>query len=440
MGNSLLFLGIIRSGLDWPAPLAPRPTSLSLRGPPLYLKGPPRPGRSGEVLSETFLAILENKVAFATGTLTIDALSWWNAYAQPIGIEQAHRITWTELKRLLTNKYCPRTEIKKMEDEFYNLSVKGNDLKTYVRRFQELAILCPNMVPNNEKLMEVFISELPRCIKGNVNASKPQTLEEAINIAQRLMDQVTKHNLIQETNDHKRKFEDKRNISSKNNYRNNYQNIRNNRMNDSRQQQNRRPKTFRSYAATPTENHGYTGNRPLCQRCTLHHTGPCTIRCRVCNKVKGKQEKDKIRTKPDKNEKRGEAEKSQKQLQSSDFLPSPECDSVLYEDFFEVDALTSTNNEDKVFNPGILIHENLDEVTNQVTPDKNVKKISISNASLIIEDFNPPLYEISFHKEVPELKLYSCFHLKMKKRFSTLRFSLLKEFILLFSWNYLIGP
>nr|GEY95972.1 hypothetical protein [Tanacetum cinerariifolium] len=146
----------------------------------------------------------------------------WNAYAQPIGIEQANRITWTELKMLLTNK-----------------------------RFQELAVLCPNMVPNNEKLMEVFIGGLPKSIEGNVTASKPQTLKEAINIAQRLMDQ----------------------------------NIHNNRMNNSRQQQNRRPETFRSYDATPTENRGYTGNHPLCHRCTLHHTGPCTIRCRVCNKV-----------------------------------------------------------------------------------------------------------------------------------------------------------
>nr|GEZ31022.1 putative reverse transcriptase domain-containing protein [Tanacetum cinerariifolium] len=127
----------------------------------------------------------ENKVAFATGTLTNDALSWWNAYAQPIGIDQANRITWTELKRILTNKYCPRTEIKKMEDEFYNLSVKENDLKTYVKIFQELAILCPNMVPNNKKLMEVFIGGLPRSMEGNVTASKPQTLEEAINITLR---------------------------------------------------------------------------------------------------------------------------------------------------------------------------------------------------------------------------------------------------------------
>ncbi|GJW10647.1 hypothetical protein Tco_1576474 [Tanacetum coccineum] len=35
----------------------------------------------------------EDRVTFATCTLTDDALSWWNAYAQPIGIEQANRIT-----------------------------------------------------------------------------------------------------------------------------------------------------------------------------------------------------------------------------------------------------------------------------------------------------------------------------------------------------------
>ncbi|GKB33729.1 reverse transcriptase domain-containing protein [Tanacetum coccineum] len=103
----------------------------------------------------------ENKVTFAIGTLTDDALSWWNSYVQPIGIDQANQITWTKLKRLLTNKYYPRTKVKKMEDEFYNLVVKGNELKTYIRRFQELAVLCPNMVSNSEKLMEAFIEGLP---------------------------------------------------------------------------------------------------------------------------------------------------------------------------------------------------------------------------------------------------------------------------------------
>nr|GFA63961.1 reverse transcriptase domain-containing protein [Tanacetum cinerariifolium] len=78
--------------------------------------------------------------------------------------------------------------VRKMEEELYNLIVKGNDLKTYVRRFQELAILCPNMVPNTKKLLEASIRGLPQSIEGNVTASKPQTLKEAINTTQRLID------------------------------------------------------------------------------------------------------------------------------------------------------------------------------------------------------------------------------------------------------------
>ncbi|GJV81935.1 reverse transcriptase domain-containing protein [Tanacetum coccineum] len=165
-----------------------------------------------------------------------------------------------------------------MEDEFYNLVVKGNDLKTYVRRFQELAVLSPNMVPNSEKLMEVFIGGLPRSIEGNVTASKPQTLEEAIAITQRLIEQVIKHNHAQEANDHKRKFDDRRNTTDNNNYQDNRNN--NNRNHD-HHQQNKRQETFRTYAAT----NGYTRNRPLCERCTLHHIGPCIVRCQTCNKV-----------------------------------------------------------------------------------------------------------------------------------------------------------
>ncbi|GJV45814.1 reverse transcriptase domain-containing protein [Tanacetum coccineum] len=113
------------------------------------------------------------KVKFAIGTLTEDALSWWNSYAKPIGIEQADKIAWTELKRLLTNKYCPRTEVRKMEDEFYNLVVKGNDLKTYARRFQELAKpLCPNWFQILDNLLEVFIGDCPKD-GGTVTVSKP---------------------------------------------------------------------------------------------------------------------------------------------------------------------------------------------------------------------------------------------------------------------------
>ncbi|GJS35055.1 reverse transcriptase domain-containing protein [Tanacetum coccineum] len=107
---------------------------------------------------------------------------------------------------------------------------------------------------------------------------------------------------------------------------------------------------------------------------------------------------------------------------SSDFLLSPKCDSVLYEDFFEVDALPSTNNKDKVFNPGILIHENLLEVTIRVTPDKNEKKISISNASLFLRILILALNELSFHKEgYPGSETLLRFHSEIRKKFSNPR-------------------
>nr|GFA01492.1 reverse transcriptase domain-containing protein [Tanacetum cinerariifolium] len=88
--------------------------------------------------------------------------------------EEAYKLPWVKFKKLLIKKYCPRTEIQKMEDEFYHLTMKGNDLKTYVRRFQELETLCPTMVPNSKKIMEVFIGGLLQSIEGIVIASKPK--------------------------------------------------------------------------------------------------------------------------------------------------------------------------------------------------------------------------------------------------------------------------
>nr|GEX33181.1 putative reverse transcriptase domain-containing protein [Tanacetum cinerariifolium] len=116
-------------------------------------------------------------------------------------------------------------------------------------------VLCPNMVPNTKKLLEAFIRGLPRSIKGNVTASKPQTLEEAINIAQRLMDQVTKHTPVQVSSDNKRKFNDKRTVNNNSCSNNNFRNTNtNNRYNNRQPQQNQRQEAARAYAITPAEN------------------------------------------------------------------------------------------------------------------------------------------------------------------------------------------
>ncbi|GJX55750.1 hypothetical protein Tco_0285647 [Tanacetum coccineum] len=169
----------------------------------------------------------ENKVTFATGTLTDDALSWWNAYAQPIGIDQANKITWTELKRLLTNNS-----------------------------------LIPGHGTNTEKLMDAFLEDYPEC--------------------------VNKHTPVQVSSDHKQKFDDIRTFNNNNNYRNNnnYHNTNtNNHYNNHQPQQNRRQEAVKAYATTLAKNSRYAGNFPLCRRCALHPTGLCTIKFNTCNKV-----------------------------------------------------------------------------------------------------------------------------------------------------------
>ncbi|GKB96223.1 putative reverse transcriptase domain-containing protein [Tanacetum coccineum] len=95
---------------------------------------------------------------------------------------------------------------------------------------------------------------------------------------------VIKHNSVQGTNDHKQKFDDRRTFTNSNNYQNNRNNNKN-RNNDHQQQHNRRQETVRAYAITLTENSRYTGSLSLCKKCTLHHRGPCTVKCQTCNKV-----------------------------------------------------------------------------------------------------------------------------------------------------------
>nr|GEW37229.1 hypothetical protein [Tanacetum cinerariifolium] len=96
-----------------------------------------------------------------------------------------------------------------------------------------------------------------------------------------------------------------------------------------------------------------------------------------------------------------------------DFLPSFEYHSCPSEDFSRVDALPSINNEDKVFNPCIFIQENPFESITRVVQDK---KLAISNASLVLKDFDPPLYELSFLKEVPRSKMLLPFSSKNEEK------------------------
>nr|GFC33269.1 hypothetical protein [Tanacetum cinerariifolium] len=75
--------------------------------------------------------------------------------------------------------------------------------------------------------------------------------------------------------------------------------------------------------------------------------------------------------------------------------------------------LPSPDNEDKVFNPGILIHEKLVTIITRVAHEK---KLAISFASLLFEDFDPPFYELLIFKDVPNSMRLLPFSSKNKEK------------------------
>nr|GEW73569.1 retrotransposon protein, putative, Ty3-gypsy subclass [Tanacetum cinerariifolium] len=131
----------------------------------------------------------------------------------------------------MTNKYCPRGEIKKLEGELWNFRVKSNDMVGYNQRFQELALLCVRMFPEDSYKVERYFGGLPHAEK-------------------------------------KRKFDD----ISKNNQ--NHQ-----------QQQNNRQNTSRAYTAGSGDKKPYGCSKPLCPKCNYHHDGQCAPKCHKSKRV-----------------------------------------------------------------------------------------------------------------------------------------------------------
>ncbi|GJR91067.1 reverse transcriptase domain-containing protein [Tanacetum coccineum] len=77
---------------------------------------------------------VENQVKFATYTLHEIALTWWNTHVKTVGHDAAYSKPWKTLMKMMTTKYCPRNEIKKLEIEIWNLKAKGTDLASYTQR------------------------------------------------------------------------------------------------------------------------------------------------------------------------------------------------------------------------------------------------------------------------------------------------------------------
>ncbi|GKE53472.1 reverse transcriptase domain-containing protein [Tanacetum coccineum] len=147
------------------------------------------------------------QIKFATCTLQGNALTWWNSHVKTITHEVAYAMRWKTLKKMMTDKYCPRGEIKKLEIEMWNLKVKGTYVVGYNQRFQELSLMCSRMFPEESDEIEKYVGGLSDMIHGSVMASKPKTMQDAIEFTTELMDQNICI-LAERQAENKRKIED----------------------------------------------------------------------------------------------------------------------------------------------------------------------------------------------------------------------------------------
>nr|GEW37481.1 reverse transcriptase domain-containing protein [Tanacetum cinerariifolium] len=90
----------------------------------------------------------------------------------------------------------------------------------------------------------------------------------------------------------------------------------------------------------------------------------------------------------------------------------------------EDDDFPSPDNEDKVFNPGILIHEKSVSIITLVAQEK---KLAVSYASLLFEDFDPPIYEPLVFKEVPNSMRLLPFSSENEEKFLNQGYTLLRS-------------
>ncbi|GJX98505.1 putative reverse transcriptase domain-containing protein [Tanacetum coccineum] len=180
-----------------------------------------------------------------------------------VGHDVAYAMTWTDLKNKMTDKYCPRSEIKKLEVELWILKVKGIDVLGYNQRFQELALLCVMMFSEESGKIEKYVGGLPDMIHESDMASRPKTMQDAIEMATELMDKK-----ISTLADHQ--AENKRKVDNNN---------------QAQQQSPKRQNVAQAYAVGTGERKEYAGTLPLCNKCKLHHNGLCIVKCRNCKKI-----------------------------------------------------------------------------------------------------------------------------------------------------------
>jgi hypothetical protein len=209
----------------------------------------------------------EDKVKFATCTFQEHAQKWWTKHVQVVGVDAAYSHSWEKLKRMMSLKFCVKSELQAIEQETLNLTMVGDDVVKYTASFYDLARLGSVMDEPESKKLERYIGGLSPEIRMLVSSLKPDTMPKAIRMAIEAKERIAHTKILGRKSDNKKKWN-------------------NNRGENATRGPHKRQRVAKPNAAGLKEKNDYLGILPKCDRCQKHHNpGRCPDLCGNCKKL-----------------------------------------------------------------------------------------------------------------------------------------------------------
>ncbi|KAJ0885886.1 putative retrotransposon gag domain-containing protein [Helianthus annuus] len=134
----------------------------------------------------------EDKVMYASHLFKEGALVWWNTVLQAKGRNMAYAMSWEEFKQLIERKFCPEYEKEQMTNKFLNHRMVGVDCRGYTSTFFEYARVVPTLASPEPVLISRYIWGLIGEIRNIVKAARPRTIDDAVELANTLTDELVR--------------------------------------------------------------------------------------------------------------------------------------------------------------------------------------------------------------------------------------------------------
>jgi hypothetical protein len=129
-------------------------------------------------------------VKYTSHSFLSKALHWWVAVKQVKEDDVIQAMRWTDLKKLVLNKFCPQCEINRVEAEFLTIKAGNMTHQEYTSKYTSMVRRVPHLVNIKEMRISCTVQGLPPRVRTFVKASAPQMFDSAVELSRVIYDDV----------------------------------------------------------------------------------------------------------------------------------------------------------------------------------------------------------------------------------------------------------